>query len=254
VDVLHASNSKEEHTMKRTAYLFTLGLVVLALAAGCVGTPASGGTPPEHALNVMGEGTVEVTPDVATATLGVETRNVDVAEAVGENISRAQAVTEALKAAGILEKDIQTAGFSVYAQDQFDQAGQPTGARIYVVSNTVTFIARDIPKVGDVLSAALKAGANTVNGVSFSIEDPTVAMAEARLKAMEDAKARATALADSAGVTLGKPISINESYAMPVTSFATDKAMGLGGGGAPVPVSAGSLTVTVQVSIAYAIK
>jgi len=241
--------------MKRTTYHFTLGLVALALAAGCVGTPLAGGVPTEHALYVMGEGKVDVTPDVATATLGVETRNVDVAQAVGENITRAQAVVDAVKAAGILEKDIQTAGFNVYAQDQFDQTGQPTGARIYVVSNTVTFIARDIPKVGDVLSAALKAGANTVNGVSFSIEDPTTAMAEARLKAMEDAKARATALADSAGVTLGKPISINESYAMPVTNFAAEKAMGYGGGGgAPVPVSAGSLTVTVQVSVTYAIK
>src|SRR4030067_798356 len=92
-------------------------------------------------------------------------------------------------AAGILDKDVQTAGFSVYAQDQFDQTGQPTGARVFVVSNTVTFIARDIPKVGDVLSAALKAGANRVNGVSFNIEDPTAAMAEAGPKATADANA-----------------------------------------------------------------
>jgi len=59
--------------MKRTTYLFTLGLVALALAAGCVASPAAGGVIPEHALYVMGEGQVEVTPDVATATLGVET-------------------------------------------------------------------------------------------------------------------------------------------------------------------------------------
>jgi uncharacterized protein len=240
--------------MKRSVFLLTLGLMVLTLAAGCVASPGVGGYPAEHALNVMGEGKVEVTPDVATGTLGVETRNSDVAQAVSENITRAQAVVDALKAAGIQEKDIQTAGFSVYSQDQFDQMGQPTGARVYVVSNTVTFIAREIPKVGDVLSAALKAGANTVNGVSFSIEDPTAAMAEARVKAMEDAKLRAETLAKTAGVSLGNPISINESYVMPVTSFATEKAMGYGGGGAPVPVSAGTLTVTVQVSVAYSIK
>jgi len=241
--------------MKRTTYLLTIGMVVLALAAGCTTAPAVGGYPAEHALNVMGEGSVEVSPDVATGTLGVETRNADVAEAVGENITRAQAVVDALKAAGILEKDVQTAGFSVYSQDQYDQIGQPTGERIYVVNNTVTFIARDIPKVGAVLSAALKAGANTVNGVSFSIEDPSAAMGEARVKAMEDAKMRAETLAKTAGVTLGKPISINESYVMPVTSFAAEKAVGYGGGGgAPVPVSAGTLTVTVQVSVAYEIK
>jgi uncharacterized protein YggE len=242
--------------MKRYIAFAALGVLVLVVAVACA--PAGGGTetkPADHVISVTGEGKVQVKPDIAVATLGVETHNAEVGPAVDENIANAQAIMDALKAAGVAEKDIQTANFSVYSQEQFDVSGRPTGERTYVVTNTVAFTVRDIPQLGKILGAALKAGANSVGGVTFDVEDPSAPMSEARAKAMADARARAEVLAKAAGVTLGAPTSISESVGVPVVNLQMEKApSAMGGGGGNVPVSAGMLSVTDSVSVTYLIK
>jgi len=246
--------------MRRRATLLGLGVLVLGLLVGCANgaapatlSPTPVPTPSAHTISVTGNGQVYVSPDIAVATLGVETRNVDVSAAVSGNNTSSKAVEDAIRALGVQDKDIQTSNFTVYSQDLTGPNGESTGQVEYVVDNSVSVTIRDLSKLGQTLGAALGAGANSVQGVSFSLADQTQAMAQARVKAVADAQTRAETLASAAGVKLGPPISISEVTVSPIPVMA--QAMGLGGGGnSSVPVSSGTLSVDVSVTMVFEIQ
>jgi len=228
--------------------LAVLAALALALAAGC---SVSTGQPFDHTLSVTGNGTSRVPPDLAVASIGVRVQDQDAGAAVGENSTKSNAVISAIKTLGIEDKDIQTTNFSIVAQEQFDREGNPTGEVIYITDNTVTVTVRDLSRLGDVLDQAVQAGANSIFGVYYSVEDQSAALAEAREKALADAKARADQLAEGSGVILGRVLSVSEStYGSPVFSSFERQAADLSG----VPVSGGNLNVEIQVYVTYEIK
>lgn len=235
--------------------LLLLATLVLTLTAGCRFVIDTAGT--DRTINVQGQGSATITPDLAMASIGVQTRGQDAGLAVQQNNQVAQAITDALQALGIEAKDIQTSNFSIISQEQFDEIGRPTGEVTYIVDNTVTVTVRDLSKVGPVLDAAVQAGANSIYGVTFMAEDDSAALAEARDKAMTDARARGEQLAQGAAATLGNVVTVSESiYGGPVFA-AAELARGYGGGAGPVPaapVSPGSLRVEVQVNVTYELK
>jgi uncharacterized protein YggE len=160
-------------------------------------------------------------------------------------------VQEALTGQGIDAADMQTVNFNVYTQDVYDpQTNLPTGERLYHVQNFLNVKVRDISKIGAVIDAGLAAGANNVSGLYFSVEDTKALEDEARTKAIEDARARAQALADGFGVKLGDPIIISEGVTSgglpPYIPFAQD-----GRGAASVPISPGTTSVTVQINVTF---
>jgi len=193
---------------------------------------------------------------VATAQIGVDTQAASPEQATRQNDESLQAVLAALKAAGIDEKDIQTAYYNLYAEQRFDPAtGQPTGQFTYRVSASLSVKLRDLAQVGAVLGDAVKAGANNISGVYFSIEDTVSLQAAARAKAVADAKARAQALAQLSGVQLGEVVSVSEvitGVPGPVYYEAAAR-MGLGGGGG-APIQPGQLEVSMQVQVSFAIR
>ncbi len=90
---------------------------------------------------------------------------------VDTNTANSQKVADALKTFKIDPKDIQTTNFSIAPQQQYDNNGKLTGAINYMVDNTVYVTLRDITKMGDVLAAAVKAGANSINSIQFDAAD-----------------------------------------------------------------------------------
>ncbi len=120
----------------------------------------------------------------------------------------------------------------------------------YTATNNVEVTIRNLDTAGRVLSAATNAGANQIYGIRFEIEDPSALLAEARKRAVEDARARAERLAQLAGVKLGPAISISESDSGgggPVPMFAMAKME------SAAPVERGELTVSTTVQIVYAL-
>jgi uncharacterized protein YggE len=204
-------------------------------------------------LSVNGEAQVIATPDIAYISIGVHTENANATEAVAANNAQAQRVMDALKAMGIEEKDLKTTNFSIYPQDQYSPDGQKTGT-IFVVDNTVYVTLKDIAKVGDILGGAVDAGANNIYGISFDVFDKTSVLADARNKAIENAKKQADEVAKASGVTLGpvQSISFYNTSPTPIFDSKVATAQGVGGGG--ISVSPGQMTFTVNVSIAYEIK
>lgn len=223
-------------------------------------TPAPEAKPdysPAQTITVVGQGSSRVKPDIAQISVGVETTADTVAEAVKENQAKMEAILAALKEAGIPEKDIQTMNFSI-SFEQPPQSTPPEGGAgtgqakpQYRVSNMVNVTVRDLDKVGDVLDAVIEAGANSIWGVSFSVDDPKAAQAAARSKAVTDAQTRAQALADLSGIKLGPVMSMSEVVTgAPVPMYAmADRASGGGGS-----ISPGEVEVSYQVQVSYFIE
>jgi uncharacterized protein YggE len=203
-----------------------------------------------HTISVTGSGTATGTPDIATAQIGVQTRDADATKAVGANTTKMTAIIAALKAQGIAEKDIQTTNFSVSAQQDVDASGKPTGTMTFIVDNTVSITVHDLTKVGAVLSASVDAGANNIFGVSYSVADQSALEAQARDSAMADAKARATQLAKDAGTTLDGPITISDSISNGPEPVYARGAVAMAAS-APVPVQSGQISVQIQVNVTY---
>lgn len=202
--------------------------------------------PIQRTINVSGVGIVTAVPDVLRATIGVESENANLSEALAENNNRMTAVLAKLTELGVEDKDIQTSNF--FISERRDRDGNITG---FFVNNNVNVTLRNLDTAGTILDEVIQAGANRVNGIQLAISDTTELLSQARALAVEDAQAKAKEFTDAAGMFLGNPITISE-------------AGGFQGGNARVavaeatadfsiPISAGESAVTVNVSITYAI-
>lgn len=230
-------------------------IVSLLLLAGLILTACSGqsGSSDQSGLSVTATGSVFLVPDVVDIDLGVQTQATTVGSAVSTNNRLAAAVMSALTEQGIQNSDIQTSYFSVSPQQQYDNTGTPTGDVTYWVDNIIHVKLRQPDKLGDVLQSAIAAGANSVQGVSYSVSDPSQAQADARQKAIEIAQARANLIASAAGVRLGQPTTISVSVGLPGPRT-TGAVAAEDGPGSNVSVSPGSLEVQAQVTISYSLE
>lgn len=238
------------------------GFAVLLIASGVPSQPASAQTPaPTSAasagrtITVIGTGTVYTAPDIAYLQAGVDVQNSDLTAALKEVDTRMNAVVAALKAANIPDADIQTVQYSVYRESRPDmpQSGNSTQPQaIYHAVNIARITVRAPGKVGDVLNAAVNAGANVINSVEFGVKDTKASETAARKAALDDARAKATELATNVGGTLGQVITIDESGgAQPFPRLAAAQG-GMGGGGPAL--SGGSLQVSVQLVVTFELK
>ena len=234
-------------------FLLSLVLLIAVGLSACAGQTASLDKSAVRTLNVNGSAQAYLTPDVAYFTIGVHTENKDAQEAVASNNALVEKVLNALKAAGVEEKDLRTTNFSIYPMDEWSPTGEKLGTK-FVVDNSLFVTLRDLTKVGEMLGVAVEAGANSVSGITFDVEDKTAVLAEARAKAVAQARSQAEELAKAAGVQLGDVQSINYYNSSPIPLYDVKRveAAGMGGGG--VPISTGQLTITVEVSVSYQIK
>jgi len=247
--------------VKKTLWLIPCLIAVLAL--GAVGCGQGGGqgvifiTPQQDiGIWVTGQGEAMAIPDIAELRLGVEARADTVAEAQTQASEAMDKVMQALKDNGVAEKDIQTRRFSIYPITRWIREKDEEEIIGYRVTNTVLAKIRAVDKAGIIIDAVAEAGGDLtrIQGISFSVDDPTPYYEEARAKAVEDAKNKAAQLAELAGVTLGKPTYISEGaiYRPEIPRAFVEEA----GGMAPAPetpISPGELEITVNVQIVYAI-
>jgi len=211
----------------------------------------------ERTIVVTGMGKVTSTNDIAVTTIGYSNTDKDVAKAQADNKKVMDQIMADLKKMGVEDKDLQT-DYSIYPDYNYTQdRGQELKG--YRVSNQVTVKIRDLSKIPSILGLAGKYGATEVNGLSFTIDDTENLKAEARDKALIDAKVKATKLAQSLGVKLIGVISYSEYEGgndyYPVAKYGM---MGAAEGGgsmplAPQSVSAGSKDVIMNVSMVYEI-
>jgi len=234
------------------------GLLVAAIASPAFAPRSSLATDPagpaEHTITVNGTGLVVISPDIADLRLGVSVTAATVKAARDANAASMTAVIASLRKLGIAEKDIQTTMLAlspVYAYPADGSTPKLTG---YNLSNTVAVTIRDLDLVGDAIDGALAAGATSMDGVNFRVDNQVAAEKQAREAAMADAKARAQTLASAAGVSITGVASISETsygtpypvyYASPSAAGAKDVA---------TPVAPGSNEISISVTVVYVIN
>jgi len=211
-------------------------------------------SPPQHTIAVSGIGTVVVAPDVADLRLGVTVNKPTVKAARAQAAAAMTKVIAALKSLGIAEKDIQTSNVSLQPTYDYTANANPPRITGYSFSNGVAVTVRDLDKVGDAIDDALAAGATTLDGVSFRVDDPAKAEQQARTDAMSQARAHADTLATAAGVAITGVASISETSApSPYPVFYGAAQAGAAARDVATPVQAGTTDVTITVSVVYLI-
>jgi len=203
-------------------------------------------------VSVSGHGSVNVVPDTAQVTIGVDVTRPTLEEAQTESTAQANAIIDAIRENGVAAEDVQTSNFSVFVVRNYDETGVPSEITGYQITNQVNVTIRDITTVGDILSAVIGAGANNIWGVTFTVDDPTEAASEARVEAVENARRKAEELAAATGMSLGRVLAISEgTQAMPYPMpYGRADAQMAGGAGA-APIEPGTNEVVVDVQVTY---
>lgn len=208
-------------------------------------------------VNVNGVGEVRVQPDQVILSMGVEVREKTLDQARKQVDAKAAAIIAHLKKQGVSEKDIQTSYMSVYPIYNSGEYGRAT-PDFYTAQKTMTVLVRKLNKFDDLMSGLYGAGVNRVEGVQFKVADIEKYRAEARKKAVNDAKQKATALTTELGAKVGRVYSINESTngGRPIPMYAEAammKTMDSAGADGP-SIAGGEVVVTSTVSVSFIIE
>lgn len=222
-----------------------------------------------NTITVSGEGEVFAVPDTATFSVTVQEEAKQVKDAQEVATKKSNDIIAYLKKQDIDEKDIQTTDYSIYPQYDYVQSGAcregycPSGRQVlrgFQVSQTLTVKVRDTEKAGDILSGVGSLGASSVSGLSFELQksDQDMKEAEARGKAIDDARQKAEALAKQLGVSLVRIVGFSENGNYPVYYAKAEMSMAADGrGGAPAPapeIPVGQNKITSNVSVMYEIR
>jgi uncharacterized protein YggE len=189
---------------------------------------------PQNTIAISAEGKVAATPDLATVSLGVLTQG-DTADGVqNESSKKINTIIDFVIKQGIDKNDINTSQFNIYpTQDYREGKSIITG---YQANQTIVIKVRKVNestnKLSTILGAVTKNGANQINGVSLSFDDPDQFRQQARELAIVKAKEKAQQLADAAGLKLGRVVSLSETPGYGGITPYYGEAYGIGGGGA----------------------
>ncbi len=241
-----------------TAFLLAVLLVGLASAFWGSGVPM---IQQNNVLTVSGHGTVDTYPDEAVLRLAVVTQAEDVKNASDENAGKMDACLAALYEIGISEDDAVTSGYRV--RPGYDHGGSDRRIVSFQVRNSLTVTVRDIEEIGDVIGAALSAGANEIDDVTFTVSDDRQAglKGEAIADAVAKASADASVVADAMGVTIVGPVEISTTgsrlspYRMRMDYAIRDDEIQLAVEATPMAagpqILPGDVTVSAQVIVVY---
>jgi uncharacterized protein len=223
--------------LKHSLIILTMGLSMLAQTA-VQRTPF---------IRASGEGVVNIRPDQARVNVGVNTQAGTAEEATQRNAEIVTNVLAEIRKVIGTQGDIRTIGFNVSPMFAPNQPGRPATIAGYMVTNSVEVTLTDVNSAGRVLDAGVKAGANTIGGIRFSLRDPQPVRAQALRLATQQARAQAEAIAQGLGGRTGRILAATDSTSGPVTSIRDS--FGVGAASTPTPVETGTLEVRAVVTI-----
>lgn len=188
---------------KKWIALMTAGLIAFSCAAVQAEEPA------RRSITVTGTSEVTAKSDMATINVSVETSSPNVKAAARENANTMTAVRNAVVAAGADASKIETQNYNIYPQQTYDSKGN---ARVkeYRCTNSMKVVVDQLSRTGNVMDAAVEAGANCIDSVDFSVAHPEVYKDEALRKATEDAYRKAKIIASALGRSVVNVISASD--------------------------------------------
>lgn len=232
--------------MRKLAALFLVLALSLCLASALA----------DRTVTVTGSGETLVTADTAVVSLGVNVRMPDALQAQSGANEAVARIRAALTGAGFSEEDISTGYINLYAIYNYSEDVEVIAA--YNASSTLAVKVTDMARVGEVIDLAFGAGANTLDGVSFSVSDDAAARAESLKAAVADAKEKAAVLAEAAGLGELEIESIQEgsvySYDSGVNNFSRKTFGEEAAMDSPTVVRAAKISVSASVTVVFTVK
>ncbi|HEX8474191.1 MAG TPA: SIMPL domain-containing protein [Pyrinomonadaceae bacterium] len=207
-------------------------------------------------VSVTGDAIVQAQPDTAIVSIAVLTQNASASEAQAENASRTDAVMRAVRAAAGADAEVKTGGYSLQPQYAYKEGQSPT-ITSYIARNSVVVTMSELGRVGAVIDAASRAGANSVDNLQFTLRRDKLARTQALTEATQEALSKAKVIAQALGGRVVRiyevqeggasrpPIIYTKQMEMSRTSMADAP---------PTPVEPGSLDITSQVQLVAEIE
>ena len=205
---------------------------------------------PEHIITVSGVGQVSVTPDVADVLVGVVVQRPTVAAAQSAAADSMSQVVAAIKKDGVADKDIVTVNLSLNPVYEYSSGGGAPRLVGQQFVNTVRVTVRSIGSVASIVDDAIAAGATTIGGITFRLDDPRRVQAQARNLAMADARSKADALTSAAGVSIRGVATITEATLQTNPTYAAAAA---DVAKSSTPIQTGTTDIVVSVTVSYLI-
>jgi len=245
--------------------VLALGFVVVALAIlfaprselNISGTGAPGVQ--KNTISVVGQAQFDVDPDQAEIYIRVQTKEPTAKRAQEENSRLMNDVKSTLKNVGVDDDDMETTQYSMWPQQRWDQDKQQSVDDGYMVQHLLKVKTSDVTKVGNLLDVAVKAGANGLDRVEFTLSDKKKedVNSEALSQASGNAKDKAESIASGLGVRLAGITAVSESNVgydnYPRPYYAMDYAVGAKAESATPSISPESVRVSATISIVYEI-
>ena len=205
-------------------------------------------------ISVSGQGKIYAKPDVAVLVLGSKDSGFKVSDAVKINTEKMNKIIEDIKDLGVKEEDIQTTQYSIEPNYNWTESR----GRIfegYNVTQQITVKVRDFDKIGSILDKATSGGANEVGNLQFTIDNPEKVQAEAKTKAIEQAKDKAKVLAKQAGLKLVKIVNISDGYQpSPMSSYKGGGVMMESSVAAAPDIQSGQMEINSSIILTYRVK
>ncbi len=246
--------------MIRTAhfkYFILMSTMIISMGCTPVTMAVENAVPPR--ILVSGQGKVDIAPDMAVLSLSVTREAKTARGALDANSSAMSKVISAMKKEGIASRDLQTSGFSIYprySRPAPKSSGEqvPPGIIGYTVRNSLRVYVRDISIAGSVLDRSVTLGVNEGGSIQFTNADPSSAIKQARIKAVQQALAKANTLAEAAGVKTGRLLELSEPSVSPRPVAMSMERMSLVSAAKSVPIATGENSYTVRVNATFAIE
>ncbi len=241
----------------RKSISLAIGLILLIILAGACSSKSARLT----RVTVAGETSMKAQPDAAVVVLSVITQSRQALNAQQDNARKSDAVVQALKASAGADPEVKTADYSL--QPQYDYRYNKLPKIIgYEARNSVMLTMGDLTKVGAVIDAASRAGANSVESVSFILRDNSPARGQALAEATRQALNKAESIAKALGGRVARIVEAQESgttnKAFPDNSvnrnIATDSLMLEARKSRPTPIQSAPLNVRSEVQLAVEIE
>lgn len=197
-------------------------------------------------VQVSGTGEVQVEPDSAVISLGVQTDADTAQAALNENNTKVQSLLDSLTKSGIPSKNIQTQRLNLLPRYENNNNNQKLVG--YTASNIVKVQTDKLDSLGSLIDQAVKNGANTIENISFEVSDPEKWADQAREMAVQNAQHKAEQLAKLTNASLGPVLEIQETSNThgPILQSVAPAAQV-----SAVPVSPGSQSISVDIQVTW---
>ncbi len=210
-------------------------------------------------LSVSGSGKITVEPDKAEIYIRILTEAANAKAAQEDNAEIADSVRNALNNKGVKDNDMETSSYSLYPKTSYNRETGESEIYGYRVTHILKVETKDTGNTGDLVDAAVSAGANGLDRVNFLLSDELrdSTYKNALEKASANAKGKAMSMAKALSVDLGEITSVSESgaiyspYRVAGAAKAFDEAVEMA---VPTVISAQDIEVSANVGVVYEIE